>query len=376
MTRRLAFGAGDGRLARAGGGPARRRWRRGSELRSGALRLDVIWPPRELLGGSHAGADPNLLALVIVARWHRFSMLLTADAEAESTPLDPGPVDVLKVAHHGSEDAGLAALLDRTRPRLAVISVGEDNTFGHPTPATLAMLAAHHVRTLRTDLDGTTPSKLGQERECPEGADTQSERSERVPAGHSLSCPRLGWMASEMGPLYMIAGTDQAKIEETRRGFAPGLSARAGLRRWRSSRRARAPGPPDHEALLGAIPAMSLTESRRYLLADGVDRWRDAQLDRSLPRSATFRRTSPSSSSPVANPPRNWPRRSRRRGASCTSSRSRAPARCRGRWSPKRSGSVSARAGRGAAPRRPDGDRHIAPPQRARAPRALGRPGW
>ena len=70
-------------------------------------------------------------------------MLLTADAEAESTPIDPGPVDVLKVAHHGSEDAGLGELLERTRPRLAVISVGEDNPYGHPTAATLGELAAH-----------------------------------------------------------------------------------------------------------------------------------------------------------------------------------------------------------------------------------------
>ena len=36
---------------------------------------------------------------------------------------------------------------------------------------------------------------------------------------------------------------------------------------------------PDHEALLAAIPAMSLMDSRRYLLADGVERWRDSQLD-------------------------------------------------------------------------------------------------
>ncbi len=58
-------------------------------------------------------------------------MLLTADAEAESTPLDPGPIDVLKVAHHGSDDAGLGPLLDRIRPRLAVISVGAHNSYGH-----------------------------------------------------------------------------------------------------------------------------------------------------------------------------------------------------------------------------------------------------
>jgi len=66
-----------------------------------------------------------------------------------------GSVDVLKVAHHGSEDAGLDALLDRIAPRLAVISVGADNPYGHPTAATLAELGTHRVATLRTDLDGT-----------------------------------------------------------------------------------------------------------------------------------------------------------------------------------------------------------------------------
>jgi hypothetical protein len=138
-----------------GAGIATGRLAKGSELRSGRLRLDVLWPPAELLAGPHRGQDPNQLAIVMLARWRRFSMLLTADAEAEATPLDPGPVDVLKVAHHGSDDAGLGGLLDRTRPRLAVISVGADNPFGHPTPATLATLAAHGVATLRTDLDGT-----------------------------------------------------------------------------------------------------------------------------------------------------------------------------------------------------------------------------
>ena len=132
-----------------------RRLARGSELRSGGLRLDVLWPPAELLGGSHAGEDPNQLALVMLVRWRRFSMLLTADAEAETTPLEPGAIDVLKVAHHGSDDAGLGDLLDRTRPRLAVISVGAGNPFGHPTTATLVTLASHGIPTLRTDRDGT-----------------------------------------------------------------------------------------------------------------------------------------------------------------------------------------------------------------------------
>ncbi|HEY5708407.1 MAG TPA: MBL fold metallo-hydrolase, partial [Solirubrobacterales bacterium] len=127
----------------------------GGVLRAGRLELEVLWPPRELLAAPLAGIDPNAQALVLLVRWGHFSLLLSADAEAEAVPVDPGPVDVLKVAHHGSEDTGLDSLLDRTDPRLAVISVGEDNPFGHPTPATLQALAAHRIPILRTDLDGT-----------------------------------------------------------------------------------------------------------------------------------------------------------------------------------------------------------------------------
>jgi competence protein ComEC len=133
----------------------------GASLRSGRLRIEVLWPPPELLTTPLAGADPNTQALVLLARWGDFSMLLTADAEAEAVPLDPGPVDVLKVAHHGSEDAGLDALLDRIAPRLALISVGAENSYGHPAPATLATLAAHRVPVLRTDRSGTIVLDVG-----------------------------------------------------------------------------------------------------------------------------------------------------------------------------------------------------------------------
>jgi competence protein ComEC len=133
----------------------------GRELRSGALRLQVLWPPPELLGAASVGVDPNRTALVIEARWHDFSLLLTADAEAESVPIDPGPVDVLKVAHHGSDDAGLGPLLDRTRPKLAVISVGEGNPYGHPTAGTLATLSRHKIPVLRTDEDGDVVIDVG-----------------------------------------------------------------------------------------------------------------------------------------------------------------------------------------------------------------------
>jgi competence protein ComEC len=148
LSRRLR-----GEAEAAGAGPER--LAEGASLRSGRLRVEVLWPPPELLATPLAGADPNTQALVLLARWGDFSMLLTADAEAEAVPLDPGPVDVLKIAHHGSEDAGLASLLDRIVPQLAVISVGADNSYGHPTAATLATLATHRVSILRTDQDGT-----------------------------------------------------------------------------------------------------------------------------------------------------------------------------------------------------------------------------
>jgi competence protein ComEC len=154
-----------GRLAKAplaaaeAAGATTLRLAQGAALRSGALTLRVLWPPPELL--AQPPADPNQAALVLLARWHDFTMLLSADAEAEAVPLDPGPLDVLKVAHHGSDDAGLAELLDRARPRLAVISVGEGNTYGHPTAATIATLAARGVRTLRTDRDGDVLIDVG-----------------------------------------------------------------------------------------------------------------------------------------------------------------------------------------------------------------------
>ncbi len=125
----------------------------GSAVDSGSLRIEVLWPPRALLAGS-APDDLNQTSLVLLARWRRFDMLLTADAEAEAVPIDPGPVEVLKVAHHGSDDAGLDGLLDRSVPALAVISVGAGNPYGHPSAATLATLAEHRIPTLRTDERG------------------------------------------------------------------------------------------------------------------------------------------------------------------------------------------------------------------------------
>ncbi len=86
-------------------------------------------------------------------------------------------------------------------------------------------------------------------------------------------------MAEALASLYLIAGTDEAKIDATRarlRARAEGDGGAGALEVFESS---EGRGAPDHEALLTAIPAMSLTETRRYLLADNVERWRDKQLE-------------------------------------------------------------------------------------------------
>jgi competence protein ComEC len=127
----------------------------GESLHVGPLALDVLWPRREP-AADHAGQDPNQRAIVARLRAGAFDLLLPADAESDVTSaLDLPEVEALKVAHHGSADSGTAALLDRLHPRVAVVEVGRDNTYGHPTPATLGALRRAVPAVYRTDRDGT-----------------------------------------------------------------------------------------------------------------------------------------------------------------------------------------------------------------------------
>jgi DNA polymerase III subunit delta len=82
-----------------------------------------------------------------------------------------------------------------------------------------------------------------------------------------------------MQPLYLIAGTDEAKIDATRARLRTRAEAEGGPAALEVFEPTEGRGMPDHEALLATIPAMSLIGSRRFLLADGVERWRDRQLD-------------------------------------------------------------------------------------------------
>ncbi len=86
-------------------------------------------------------------------------------------------------------------------------------------------------------------------------------------------------MAEDLRPLYLIAGTDEAKIDATRSRLRARAEGDGGVAALEVFEPGEGKGAPDHEAVLAAIPAMSLTESRRYLLVDGVERWRDRQIE-------------------------------------------------------------------------------------------------
>jgi competence protein ComEC len=140
------------------------------ELAGGDLVIEVLSPPPRPPGP--APEDPNPRALVAVVRSGTFSLLLSADAESDALlPLALPDVDALKVPHHGSADPGLSQALARLRPEVAAIEVGEDNTYGHPAPSTLAALRGAGVPTYRTDRDGTVTLTV-----AGDGAEVTTER--------------------------------------------------------------------------------------------------------------------------------------------------------------------------------------------------------
>jgi len=126
-----------------------------AEQRVGPLTWQVLWPPPEGVPSGESN-DASIIMLVRVAGL-RLLLLGDADPEAQEQVLARYPdlprVDVVKVAHHGSlyQDPALYA---RVRPRLALISVGEGNPYGHPAARTVQVLRGLGATVLRTDEDG------------------------------------------------------------------------------------------------------------------------------------------------------------------------------------------------------------------------------
>ncbi|MFZ0038179.1 MAG: ComEC/Rec2 family competence protein [Candidatus Acidiferrales bacterium] len=128
---------------------------RGNAFDFGTAHGEVIWPSET----SELASNPNNNSLVLRVEAGASRFLLAGDIEqkAENEILADGDslsADILKVPHHGSKTSSTDAFLAAVAPRIAVISVGEGNTFGQPHPAVLERYQRDGVRVLRTDRDG------------------------------------------------------------------------------------------------------------------------------------------------------------------------------------------------------------------------------
>ncbi len=132
---------------------------RGQNFLWDGVRVDFLWP--QISAGEVAASAKNNDSLVIRLQYKERSLLLPGDAEkaAEHTMLAESAgaelnADVLKVGHHGSKNSTTPEFLERVAPRIAIISAGEENPYGHPSAELLERLEARGVRILRTDREG------------------------------------------------------------------------------------------------------------------------------------------------------------------------------------------------------------------------------
>ncbi|MCW2737423.1 ComEC/Rec2 family competence protein [Nocardioides sp.] len=130
----------------------------GVTRRVGEVTLQAVWPRPGGPGGDPSESAPNNASVVLVAEVTGVRMLLTGDVEpsaqaALARDLAGLRVDVLKVPHHGSRHQDLDWLTS-LGARVALVSVGADNDYGHPAPDLLAALSASGARVWRTDTAG------------------------------------------------------------------------------------------------------------------------------------------------------------------------------------------------------------------------------
>jgi len=143
----------------AGGKIPRYIARRGMVLDlGGGAELEILYPDLDV---TNYGKKTNDGSIVARLTYGATSVLLTADApmnvENRLVALDGANLesDILKVGHHGSRFSTGASFVAKVAPSLAVISVGANNQYGHPSPEVLATLTATHVPVARTDEQGT-----------------------------------------------------------------------------------------------------------------------------------------------------------------------------------------------------------------------------
>lgn len=136
------------------------RWRRarpGDSLVVDGVVVSILAPDSSWM--SHLDA-PNEASVVALVRYGAVRFLLMGDAEHGEeqwllSHVDSLHADVLKVGHHGSSTSSTDAFLDAVAPRVALVSVGVGNSYGHPSATVMRALAARRALVLRTDREGT-----------------------------------------------------------------------------------------------------------------------------------------------------------------------------------------------------------------------------
>lgn len=124
---------------------------KGDTLKLGDANIKVIYP-----GDDKSNINDSSIVLKIT--YGKNSFLLTGDATSNVERKiynEDIKSDVLKVAHHGSSYSSTDVFLDKVKPYYAVISVGKNNIYNHPSNKTLEKLNKRNIKAYRTDLDGT-----------------------------------------------------------------------------------------------------------------------------------------------------------------------------------------------------------------------------
>lgn len=124
---------------------------KGDTLKLGDANIKVIYPGDDK-------SNINDSSIVLKMTYGKNSFLLTGDATSNVERKiynEDIKSDVLKVAHHGSSYSSTDVFLDRVKPYYAVISVGKNNIYNHPSNKTLEKLNKRNIKVYRTDLDGT-----------------------------------------------------------------------------------------------------------------------------------------------------------------------------------------------------------------------------
>ena len=117
--------------------------------------FDILWPQNKLIANNVL----NNNSIVAKLHYNEFSMLFTGDIEqeAEDMILEKNvdlKSNILKVAHHGSKTSTTTEFLNKVQPKIALIGVGKNNNFGHPSEETLENITSKNVIICRTDLYG------------------------------------------------------------------------------------------------------------------------------------------------------------------------------------------------------------------------------